>query len=144
VSIPLILMGTVVFEYGRAMYEYNSLVKATRDGARYLSGFDPTDPPNYPVAIAIDRVLYGTYPAPSSGLTVAEGLTSAMVTVCDRVNSASCAGELFNSVPAGAAGTMNLVKVQITGYQFVPLVPLISGMLTVTFSPISTTMRQVL
>jgi hypothetical protein len=142
VSIPLIVLSLVVFEYGRAMFVYNTLVKASRDGARYLSGFDPGDPTNYPVANAKNRVVYGLHPVPGGALPLAQGLTLGMVTVCDRINA--CAGQTFLNVPAGASGTINLVQVRITGYTFVPLVPGVSRLLSVTFEPISTTMRQVL
>jgi Flp pilus assembly protein TadG len=144
VSIPLVMMSLAVFEYGRAMFVYNSLVKATRDGARYLSGFDPNDASNYPTTNAINRVVYGMHPVPSGTPALAQGLTTGLVTICDRVNSTACPSETFLNVPAGASGTINLVKVQITGYTFVPLVPGVSGLLSVTFDPISTTMRQVL
>ena len=32
------------------MFVYDQLDKAVRDGARYLSFFDPNDPRNYPIA----------------------------------------------------------------------------------------------
>ena len=144
VAIPLVMMSLAVFEYGRAMFLYNTLVKATRDGARYLSGFDPTDASNYPTTNATNRVVYGLHPVPGGTNPLVPGLTAAMVGICDRVSSSACPSQSFLNVPAGASGTINLVKVQITGYTFVPLVPGVSKLLSVTFEPISTTMRQVL
>jgi Flp pilus assembly protein TadG len=144
VSIPLVMMSLTVFEYGRAMFLYNTLVKATRDGARYLSGFDPTDASNYPTANALNRVVYGYHPVPSNTQPLVPGLTASMVGICDRVSASACPSQTFVNVPAGASGTVNLVTVRITGYTFVPLVPGVSRLLSVTFDPISTTMRQVL
>jgi Flp pilus assembly protein TadG len=144
VSIPLVMMSLVVFEYGRAMFLYNTLVKASRDGARYLSGFDPTDASNYPTTNARNRVVYGRHPVPNGAQPLVPGLTASMVKICDRVVSSDCPGKTFLNVPAGVSGSVNLVTVQIIGYTFVPFVPGVSGLLSVTFDPISTTMRQVL
>ena len=40
--IPLVLLAFGVSEYGRAVYQYNTLVKASRDAARYLSAQAPS------------------------------------------------------------------------------------------------------
>lgn len=136
VLVPLVLGVT---ELGRAIYEYNSLTKATRDATRYLSSQGPNEAAD--IAIAKCLVVHGTQDC--SGSTLLPGLTTAMVAVCDSV---SCAGTHANQ-PTGS-GVINLVTVTVSGYTFTPVVPLsvfsnLSGS-TITFSDVSTTMRQIL
>jgi Flp pilus assembly protein TadG len=136
VLVPLTLGVT---ELGRAMYEYNSLAKATRDAARYLSSQGPNDAAD--IAIAKCLAVYGTQDC--SGSVLVPGLTTAMVAVCDSV---SCAGSHANQ--ATGSGVINLVTVTVSGYTFMPVVPLPVftnlGGTSITFSDISTTMRQIL
>jgi Flp pilus assembly protein TadG len=141
VSIPLVMMAVAAIDFARAMFLYDQLDKAARDGARYLSFFDPTDPDpaNYPIALAKNRMLYGTVSGGSS--TIVPGLTAAMISICDSKDSSACPGESFANVDTGT-GTINLVKVTISGYTFTPIFPGASELTTVTFSPISVTMRQ--
>ncbi len=43
VLIPLLLILSGIVEFGRAMWHANVLTKATRDGARVISAWDPSD-----------------------------------------------------------------------------------------------------
>jgi len=43
VLIPLLLILSGIVEFGRAMWHANVLTKATRDGARLISAWEPTD-----------------------------------------------------------------------------------------------------
>lgn len=126
-------------ELGRAMYQYNTLAKASRDAARYLSGQGPGDAAELTVARCL--AVYGN--TGCSGTPLAPGLTTAMVAVCD---SSNCAGSHQNQ--ATGSGVINLVTVTISGYVFTPVVPLNvfsnATAASLTFSPISTTMRQIL
>lgn len=139
VSIPLIMMVLATIDFARAMFVYDQLVKSARDGARYLSFFDPSVANKYPVALAKNRMIYGS--TSGSGPTIVPGLTSAMISICDKADSTACAGESFANVATGS-GSINLVKVTISGYQFTPIFPGVSKLTTVTFDPISVTMRQ--
>ncbi len=141
VAIPLMLMVVAALEFGRAMVTYNSLVKATRDAARHLSGFDPNTGVDYPMTLATNRVLYGT-DAPQASPQI-EGLTAAMVRICDRAHNNGCRAGSFGLVST-ATGQMALVRVEIVGYVFQPIFPGFHIMGTVTFEPIGTTLRQVL
>lgn len=138
VSIPLILMVLALIDFARAMFVYDQLLKAVRDGARYMTFFDPTDNKDYPVELMKKRVLSGSV----SGTTpIVPGLTLEMISLCDRVHADDCPGENFGSVATGS-GNIDLVKVTISGYQFTPIFPGVSKLTTFTFEPISTTMRQ--
>lgn len=143
IAIPLVLISLMALEFGRAMYTYNTLVKLTRDGARFLSGFDPSVPAEYPTGIAINRMLCGKDTACSDADILVPGLDAGMIRICDRVNSSGCPGLSFGVVPTGT-GSINLVRVAIEGFVFTPAFPGASGWASITFDTIGTTMRQVL
>lgn len=139
VSIPLVFITLATIDFARAMFVYDQLDKAVRDGARYLSFFDPNDPQNYPVAAAKNRMLYGS--VAGGGSTIVPGLTASMISVCDSVDASACPGDTLGNVSTGT-GKINLVKVTISGYVFNPLFPGASHLPTMTVGPISVTMRQ--
>lgn len=135
--IPLTLMLFGLTEYGRAVYQYNTLAKAARDATRYLSTVDKGQ--GWPQARCLAR--YGN--TTCDGSLLAPGLTDAMVDICDASN---CAGHALVSTGSGA---VNLVTVTISGYQFqsivnFPLAGLNIGAPNITFGDISNTMRQAL
>lgn len=131
--IPLLLLTFGTTEFGRAIYEYNALAKASRDATRFLSGQGPGDPGD--LANAKCLAVYGNIGC--NGAALLPGLTTAMVSVCD---STSCPSTHQNQ--ATGSGVINLVTVTISGYPFTSLVPFIAPDLT--FNNISTTMRQIL
>ncbi|WP_346284582.1 TadE family protein [Zoogloea sp.] len=141
VSIPMVLLSVAAVDFARAMFTYDQLVKSARDGARYLSFFDPSIAAEYPTALARSRMVYGMASPPAGTPTIVPGLTTAMIAICDRTDSSSCPGETFANVPTGS-GNVNLVKVTISGYQFTPIFPGGSRLTAFTFEPISVTMRQ--
>ena len=132
--IPLVVLAFGVAEFGRAIYQYNTLVKTVRDAGRLLSQHDATNSVNYPTYVAQAKCLavYGTVDC--SGSTLAPGLTTGMVNIS-------------SSTTLSAAGTtINLVEVSITDYRFEfvfnPLVFFGNSDTGITFGPIQTTMRQ--
>ena len=135
--IPLIVLAIGVAEFGRAMYEYNTLVKTTRDAARLLSQYDPNDA-IYPKSIEKAKclVVYGSTDdsIACSGSTLLSGLT------IDKVGIAS------STAITGAGTSINLVTVTVTGYTFNfifnPLVFSGSADTSMPFGPIQATMRQ--
>lgn len=137
--IPLVMMVLAAIDFARAMFVYDQLVKSVRDGARYLSFFDPTLPGEYPVDLVKNRILRGS--ASGSGPVIVPGLTAGMISICDQTNADACPGESFANIDTGS-GSINLVKVQITGYRFTPVFPGASKLVSVPFDPISATMRQ--
>ncbi|MBP0634437.1 MULTISPECIES: TadE/TadG family type IV pilus assembly protein [unclassified Cupriavidus] len=148
VLVPLLLLVSGVAEYGRAIYQYNALTKATRDAARFLSQYAPSEP-NYPVAQAKCMAVYGK--TVCEGDVLVKGLSTSMVVVCDRVDASGCGGKQFANVPiyedgdsSGVqAGTINLVEVKISGYAYSPIQTYIK-VGNLAFSDIATVMRQVL
>jgi hypothetical protein len=133
--LPLLLILTfITTEFGRALYQYNTIAKSLRDASRYLSIQDPsiatTDPAK--VTIAKNLVVYGN-PA-GEGAPLVIGLST-------------------SHVPAptwnfqGSAPAINAVTIMVTGYKFRPLATGIFGLTfgdangDIPFGDISATMR---
>jgi Flp pilus assembly protein TadG len=72
----LLLIAFGIIEFGRAYYQYNTLNKAIRDGARYLSRHSYIDTE---VANAANICVYGN--TVGNGTPVLPGLTSGSITV---------------------------------------------------------------
>lgn len=139
--IPMVIMAFGVTELGRALYQYNTLAKAARDAARYLSTQAPS-PANDPTKTkAACLAVYGT--SDCSGTPLAPGLTTNMVSFCDAVTCPAT----HQSQQTGS-GTIDLVTVTIGGtganltpYPFISLVPFVVP--NINFGAISATMRQI-
>jgi hypothetical protein len=138
--IPLLVMLLGLTEYGRAIYQYNTLAKAVRDATRLLT----TVAPGNGWAEATCLAVYGNFSC--DGNVLVPGLTTAMVSICD----ASVAGcEASHKLVATGYGAVNLVTVEIQGFQFQSLLNfelagLTIGAPNITFGPIGNTMRQAL
>ncbi|AYQ43678.1 MULTISPECIES: TadE/TadG family type IV pilus assembly protein [Burkholderia cepacia complex] len=155
VLMPMILLATGVAEFGRAIYQYETLTKATRDAARYLSVWLPTDSA-YPVSAAQCLVVYGSTTCGASGTELVPGLTTSMVTICDAQHTTGCSDssdpsqfanlptyDTNNNASGGTAtGAINVVEVKIKGYKYQPI-PVYPGITSITFGNIVTVMRQV-
>lgn len=141
VAIPLVMMVLATVDFARAMFVYDQLAKAARDGARYLSFFDPSDPGKYPTVLAKNRMIYGMASPPPGAKPIVPGLTESMISICDRVHSEGCKDGPFADVPT-PSGSINLVKVTISDYTFTPIFPGVSRLAAMKFDPISVTMRQ--
>jgi Flp pilus assembly protein TadG len=138
--VPLMLIGFGVTEFGRALFEYNALVKGTRDAARFLSTKGLLDPADVTTIGDLEQakcmVVHGN--PDCSGAPRVPQLYAAMVTICDSV---TCP-QTHSAQPTGS-GVVNLVTVSVEGYVFTPLVPFVMPS-ALTFGQIGTTMRQVL
>lgn len=132
VLIPLVLLAFGITEFGRAIYQYNALTKATRDATRFLSAQGAGDPNDISAAKCL--AVYGNKAC--TGNLLVPNLTTAMVSVCD---SSNCPDHQSQST---GSGVINLVTVTVTAYPFTSLVPFVVP--SMTFGAISTTMRQVL
>lgn len=130
--IPLVLLTFGITEYGRAMYQYNTLAKGVRSAVRHLSVNSAGDATQ--IGIAKCLAVYGN--AACTGAPLVPGLTTAMVSVCDTTN---CASTHLNQ--STGSGVVNLVSVTISGYVFTSIVPSLAP--NITFGDLSATMRQV-
>jgi TadE-like protein len=133
----LITIAFGITEFGRAIYQYNTLAKAARDAARFLSTRDPTDTASKDQAKCL--VVHG-HPA-CTGDPLVPGLTLAHVSICDAL---ACPAD---HAAQGSAPVVSLVTVSIGGANATPYIfdSLVSFIVPdFSFSPISVTMRQVL
>lgn len=106
--LPLLLLLTfVTTEFGRAMYQYNTITKSVRDGVRYLS----MQAPGTQIVEAQNLIVYGN--TEGDGPPLALGLSLANV-------QADWQSESVNPV-------INTVTVTVTGYIFVPLLGNVFG-----------------
>ena len=103
--IMLLLFGAVA-EFGRYFYEYTTVAKAARVGARYLASKSVNSSTNYE-AQAKSLVVYGNIAG--TGTPVLPGLSTANVQV---------------QYVGGTAGVPDLVKVSIVNYQHQSIVNL--------------------
>ncbi|SEK16478.1 MULTISPECIES: TadE/TadG family type IV pilus assembly protein [unclassified Variovorax] len=129
---PLLLLLTfMATEFGRAMYEYNAVVKSTRDAVRYLS----VQTPGTRVTEARNLIVYGN--TAGTGARLARGLT------LSNVPSGSCC--TWQS--SGANPIITTVTVRVSSYTFHSLFPSVIGVVfanangDIVFSEISATMR---
>lgn len=129
---PLLLLLTLITtEFGRAMYEYNAVVKSTRDAVRYLS----VQTPGTHVTEARNLMVYGN--TAGTGAPLARGLSLANVP----------AGSCCTWQPAGANPLITTVTVRISSYAFHSMFPSVMGVVfadangNIVFSDITATMR---
>jgi TadE-like protein len=134
--VVLIVITFGITEFGRAMYQYNTLAKAARDGARFLSTRDATDALAKTQAKCL--VVYGHPACPVDSDALVSGLTVTNVSICDAASCPDHAAQTLGSL--GPA--INLVTVSIGGFTFKSLVSFVVP--DIQFEPISVTMRQVL
>ena len=132
--LPLLLMLTMITtEFGRAIYQYNTIVKSVRNATRYLSLQSPHTKETEAKNLVVFGNILGDGPALVPGLTL------------DQVPTPTW--QEFGSAPP-----INTVTIQVgygpTGtaaqkYTFIPLVASVFGfnLGNVTYAPISATMR---
>jgi Flp pilus assembly protein TadG len=132
-ALPLLILLTLIAtEFGRAIFQYNTIAKSVRDAARYLS----TQAPNTGSAAARNLVVYGTTAPSASATPLVPGLTLS---------------NLPASTPAwkttGTDPVINTVTITVTGFCFAPMIGNVFGLAFTTancgipFSDISATMR---
>ncbi|MBT9476796.1 TadE family protein [Polaromonas sp.] len=123
----LLLLSMITTEFGRAMYQYNTLTKSVRDASRYLS----LQTPGTKITEARNLMVYGN--TAGTGAPLALGLTTSHVP-----------DPTWQT--AGTNPVINTVTVQIEGYTFNSLFPSVFGISfgNIPFNPISATMRSYL
>lgn len=125
--LPLLMVLTLITtEFGRAMYQYNTLTKSVRDAARYLS----MQLPDTQTTQARNLVVYGNLAGTGSPLAL--GLTTS------HVPAPTWQTEGSNPV-------ITTVTIQVRGYTFRPLLSSVFGISfgsSIPFSDIRATMRS--
>ena len=130
--LPLLLLLTIITtEFGRAIYQYNTVVKSVRGATRYLSlqtQSTELTPNTAAIAEATNLVVFGNL----------AGTGPAMVPGLETSNVATPTWKTIGSNPP-----VNMVTIKVTGYTFHPLVTNVFGTAfgDITFNDISATMR---
>ena len=144
--IPLVILGLGLFEYSRAIYQYNTLVKSVRSAARSLAQHSPAEAA-YATHLNEARCLsaYGRPDCTQNTQALATGLTNANIKICDRVNWSDCTNTTqadYKDVSTGV-GIINLVVIKVTGYRFpMPMLLFFGNSNGLDFGPIQAAMRQ--
>jgi Flp pilus assembly protein TadG len=114
ISLPvLVLMLGAAAEFGRFMYYYNTLGKATRAGARYIITREFSGPnAGTNLADTKNLVVYGNTAGTGANILNGGNLTTAMVEICGKVG---------NVTTCPATGTPQAVTVRISGYSYTPI-----------------------
>lgn len=123
-ALVLVFMIPLAFgitELGRAFYQYNTLVKATRDGARALASGGAAS-----AGKARCLTVYGS--PDCSGDPLLEGLSPDLVKATPD-----------QTVSYGGL-TIKVASVVVDEFKFISLVPYVID--DITFGPVGTTMRQ--
>lgn len=123
----LLLLSLLAVEFGRAIWEYNTLTKSVRDAARYLA----IQTPGTKITQARNLMVYGNLSG--TGAPLARGLST--TNVPDPTWQT-----------AGSAPVINTVTVRISGYTFRSMFSSVFGLSfgNVTYSDITATMRSYL
>lgn len=124
-----LIIVLVTADVGRALYQYNRIVKSVRNASRYLT----TQPPDDAVVAGRARklVVYGN--VGGTGEAIDPGVTESQV----LIPPTTFAG-------AAPSPVIRTVTITVTGYTFTPMFGSFFGrnFSTITFSDISATMRH--
>lgn len=121
----LLLLSITTAEFGRAIWQYNTLTKSVREAARYLS----IQTPGTRITEARNLLVYGNLDGTGTPLT--RGLTEAQVP-----------DPTWQT--AGSNPVINTVTVRINGFAFQSMMSSVFGHTfgAITFSDITATMRS--
>lgn len=131
----LLLLSFITVEFGRAIWQYNTLTKSVREAARYLS----IQTPGTQLAQARNLIVYGNLAGTGSPLV--PGLTLDHVSSSGPSDPDCCVWQT-----AGTNPVINTVTVRIHGYTFQSMMNVVRGnpFGAITFSDITATMRSYL
>jgi Flp pilus assembly protein TadG len=139
--LPLMLILVFgITELGRALYQYNGLVKATRGAVRYLALQDLANADLGVVRQKTQNIAVCGNENCSGLPPLVTGLTTSLVIVCHYANEeAGCEKNPnpYQGVETGQ-GTVDMASVAIDGFAFKSIVTLVIP--DMTFAPIKTTM----
>jgi Flp pilus assembly protein TadG len=136
----LLLLAFITTEYGRALYQYNTLAKSVRDAVRFLSiqdlGSDPATIATAPADATKNLVVYGD--VVNTGTPLAFGLSVAQVKTPTRQFSG--AGPVIRTVTVTIAGCASSAP---PCYKFTPIFSGAFGLDfgDINYADISATMR---
>lgn len=126
--LPLLMLLTLITtEFGRAMYQYNTITKSVRDAVRYLS----VQAPGTQIAQAKNLVVYGQTTQGQTPLTIGLSVSNVLTPTWQTI---------------GSNPLINTVTITVRGYTFRSIVGNVFGTAfgnagNITYGDISATMR---
>ena len=102
----LVMIMCATIDFGLAVYTLNNLTAAVREGGRYAATMNPAPTANDP--LVKDKVYAYINKLPTSQ------------------TPATVKGLITNTAPTGPPGGLQLITVNITGFEFKPMTPLAS------------------
>lgn len=148
VLIPLLVLAFGVVEYGRAIYNYDTLVKSVRAASRLIAAYDPSDSSSFSSAENQARCLavFGKTTCEAGAASLVPGLSTSHIKICSRVSASECPdlqiADLQNVSTGSGTGTIQLVVVRVDGFRFSFLgLPFTGAGPSVQFDTISSVMR---
>jgi len=141
----LLILTFITIDFGRAIWEYNTLTKAARDASRYLA----IQPPGEKITQARNLMVYGKLNLAGTETPLALNLSLANVPAPTDPPSPTdcCTWQEVTTTPVnGSSKVIKTVTVRITGYTFNSIFTNAFGLPfgAITFPAISATMRTYL
>ncbi len=144
VLVPLLIIAFGAAEYGRAIYQFNTLVKSVRGAVRMLASTSAASP-GYASVIDKAKCMAVHGNVDCTGAPLAPGLTTSHIKVCDRGSWGDCTGKSQSDyLNVAVTGTnIDLVAVRVSGYTYQYLgLPFVTPQSSVDFSTIEAVMMQ--
>lgn len=146
VIMPMLILCLGITELGRALYQYDGVVKATRGAARYLTQQNLNDTASYNAAVKIAQsmAVCGKLP-PALGQTYSPCAASDPKLVPGLDSETQVTVTNYPNVPTGA-GTVSLVSVKIgdngvRAVRFTSMLPIpASAIDSFSFAPVTITL----
>lgn len=141
----LLILTFLTIDFGRAIWEYNTLTKAVRDASRYLA----TQPPGEKITQARNLMVYGKLTLDGTETPLAVNLSLANVPApTDPPSTPACCTwqEVTTTAVNGSSIVIKTVTVRISGYTFNSMFTGAFGLPfgAITFPDITASMRTFL
>lgn len=139
--LPLMLiLAFGITELGRALYQYNGLVKATRGAVRYLAQQDLANADLGVVHQKTQNIAVCGNENCSGLPSLVAGLSTTLVKVCHFATDECAKSPNPLKGVATGEGPVDMASVTIEGFAFKPMVPWVIKDEVLTFGSIKTTM----
>jgi hypothetical protein len=136
----LLLLTFITTEFGRAIWEYNTLTKSVRDASRYLA----IQPAGTKITEARNLMVYGNLTGTGTPLAINLSLANVPAPTDPPSPPECCTWQEVTSTPVnGSAPLIKIVTVRITGYTFNSMFNSVLGLPfgPLTFPDITASMR---
>jgi hypothetical protein len=111
----LLILTMITIDFGRAVWEYNTLTKSVRDASRYLA----TQPPGEKITQARNLMVYGSLTNTGEPLAAGLSLDNVPAPTDPPSTPECCTWQEVTTTPVnGSSKVIKTVTVRISGYTF--------------------------